>query len=72
MNFFQQSMQQEQDFRLALWAIASGTHVFAYQAKPATANAPWQAVHSKVALLSRVRGWSCVPFAGRRCCDSPY
>jgi hypothetical protein len=25
LNVFQQSMQQEQDFHLGLWAIASGT-----------------------------------------------
>jgi hypothetical protein len=74
LNFFQQSMQQKQDFRLGLWAIATG-HMYLRKlgvqlprsnaAKPAMANAPWQAVHSDVALLSRLRGWSCVHFVGR-------
>jgi len=55
LNFFQQSMKQKQDFRLRLWAIATG-HMYLRKlgvqlprsnaAKPATANAPGQAVHS--------------------------
>jgi hypothetical protein len=61
LNFLQQRMQQKQDFRLGLWAMATG-HMYLRKpgvqlprsnaAKPATANGAGQAVHSKVALLS--------------------
>jgi hypothetical protein len=66
LNFFQQSMQQEQGFRLGHWVIAwrhlrssIGAHSASIHrsnaAKSPTSKAPWHALHSKVALLSIVR-----------------
>jgi hypothetical protein len=52
LNFFQQSMQQEQDLLLSLWAIASGTY-FAKALRPPTAFERDQAGNGQRAVASR-------------------
>src|SRR6266849_6952190 len=54
LNFFQQSMQQEQDFRLGSWVIAWDTCIpVSEQALgPFTAHEPGQAANSKRAVAS--------------------